>query len=84
LFAAIDVVGLVFSVGAAVLAVQLTLVVMRTGQLSPTLGTPFYFVYVAPIIGFTSLAFRYLLRLLAIRDPRRQPVEADWLGDGER
>lgn len=83
LFAVIDVVGFVFSAGAAVLALQLTLLVMRTGQLSPTLGTPVYFLYLAPVVGFTSLAFRYLLRLLAIRDPRRQPIEADWLGDGE-
>ncbi len=83
LFAVIDVVGLVFSAGAAVLALQLTVFVMRTGQISPTLGTPAYFLYLAPAVGFTSLAFRYLLRLLAIRDARRQPVEADWLGEGE-
>ncbi len=83
LFAAIDVVGLVFSAGAAVLALQLTLFVMRTGQVSPTLGTPAYLLYLAPVVGFTSLAFRYLLRLLAIRDPRRRPTASDWLGDSE-
>ncbi len=83
LFAVIDVVGLVFSAGVAVLALQLTVFVMRTGQVSPTLGTPAYLLYLAPAVGFTSLAFRYLLRLLAIRDARRQPVEADWLGNGQ-
>jgi TRAP-type C4-dicarboxylate transport system permease small subunit len=83
LFALIDVVGLVFSAGAAVLALQLTLLVMQTGQFSPTLGTPVYFLYVAPAIGFTSLAFRYLLRLLAIRDSRRQTIAPDWLEDSE-
>ena len=83
LFFVIDLVGLAFSVGAAVLSLQLTLLVMGTGQLSPTLGTPVYLLYIAPTFGFTSLAFRYFLRLLAIRDSRRQTLKADWLKEGD-
>lgn len=82
LFALIDLVGLVFCLGAAVFAVQLTRFVMGTGQMSPTLGVPTYILYVAPAFGFASMAFRYLLRLLSVRDARRQPPEAGWLGGG--
>jgi len=78
-FGVIDLVGFAFSVGAAVVALQLTLFVKGTGQISPTLGVPTYVLYVAPIIGFASLAFRFLLRLLGIRDSRRMPVTPAWL-----
>jgi C4-dicarboxylate transporter DctQ subunit len=80
LFALIDVVGLAFCVGAAVFAVQLTVFVMGTGQMSPTLGVPTYILYIAPAFGFASMAFRYLLRLLGVRDARRQAPKAGWLG----
>jgi TRAP-type C4-dicarboxylate transport system permease small subunit len=79
LFGVIDVVGLAFSVGAALMAVELALFVRGTGQTSPTLGIPVYVLYVAPAIGFASMAFRFLLRLVSVRDARRQPVAAPWL-----
>lgn len=79
LFAAIDLVGLVFSVGAAIIAFDLTLFVKGTGQISPTLGVPTYVLYVAPVVGFASLAFRFLLRLISVRDARRWPVAPAWL-----
>jgi TRAP-type transport system small permease protein len=82
LFALIDVVGLVFCLGAALFAVQLTRFVMQTGQMSPTLGVPTYILYVAPAFGFASMAFRYLLRLFSVRDARRQAPKAGWLGGG--
>lgn len=82
LFAVIDAVGLAFCLGAAVIAVQLTRFVMGTGQMSPTLGVPTYILYVAPAIGFASMAFRFLLRLLRVRDARRVPAAAAWLGGG--
>ena len=83
LFAVIDIVGLAYSLGAMVAAFELTVFVMRSGQFSPTLNIPAYFLYLAPVVGFASLAFRFLLRLLSIRDARRQSVETDWLGDAE-
>ena len=39
-FALIDVVGLAFSIFMVVLAIQLTLFIARSGQISPTLGIP--------------------------------------------
>jgi TRAP-type C4-dicarboxylate transport system permease small subunit len=81
LFAIIDLVGLVFSAGATIIALNLTLLVKGTGQISPTLGVPTYLLYAAPVVGFASLAFRYLLRLLSVRDARRWPVVPAWLGN---
>lgn len=82
LFALIDAVGLVFCLGAALFAVRLAHFVMQSGQISPTLSVPTYLLYLAPAFGFASMAFRFLLRLLSVRDARRQPVSAAWLGGG--
>ena len=82
LFALIDVVGLLACAGAALLALRMAHFVMGTGQISPTLGMPIYLVYVAPAFGFASMAFRFLLRLLSVRDARRQPPKGAWLGGG--
>jgi TRAP-type C4-dicarboxylate transport system permease small subunit len=82
LFAVIDVAGILFSIYMAVLAYELSLFVARTGQISPTLGIPAYVLYVAPIVGFASLALGFVLRLLSIRDARRTPPKAEWLGGG--
>jgi TRAP-type C4-dicarboxylate transport system permease small subunit len=82
-FALIDVVGLAFSTFMVVLAIQLTLFIARSGQISPTLGIPAYVLYVAPAVGFGSLALLYLARLFGIRDARRRPVAAEWLGTGD-
>ncbi|MCG6877269.1 MAG: TRAP transporter small permease [Betaproteobacteria bacterium] len=83
LFGVIDLVGVAFSVGAAIVALNLALFVKGTGQISPTLGVPTYVLYVAPVIGFASLAFRFLLRLLSVRDARRWPATPAWLESGE-
>ena len=83
LFAVIDVVGLVFTVGAAVIALRLTFFVAGTGQISPTLGVPAYILYVAPALGFGSLALRFLLRLSGIRDSRRWRDSPEWLRTAE-
>jgi hypothetical protein len=53
-----------------------------TGQISPTLGVPTYVLYLAPAVGFASLSVVYLLRLFSMRDARRTPVKAEWLGGG--
>lgn len=82
LFRIIDVVGLAFSLIAAYFSFNLAMFVAGTGQVSPTLGVPTYILYVAPFLGFLLLAFRYLLRLIDVRDSRRWPVEANWLKGG--
>ena len=80
LFAAIDLVGLVFCLGAMYVALKLTLFVADTGQISPTLGVPAWILYAAPSAGFASLAFRFALRLAGVRDARRAKPAPDWLG----
>jgi len=80
LFKVIDAVGLLFSLATMAISVSLALFVQGTGQTSPTLGVPTFILYVAPAFGFASLAFRFLLRLLSVRDARREPVAAGWLG----
>jgi len=79
-FALIDLTGIVFSVWMAVLSVRLTLFIAGTGQTSPTLGMPAYPLYVAPAVGFASLAVSFALRLFSVRDARRKPPNAPWLG----
>jgi C4-dicarboxylate transporter DctQ subunit len=79
-FALIDIVGLSFSAYIAMLAIQLTLFIAQSGQISPTLGVPTYVLYVAPAVGFVSLALLYLGRLFGMRDARRKPIATEWLG----
>jgi len=83
LFGVIDLVGLAFSLGVAFVALDLALLIKGTGQISPTLGLPIYWVYIAPVFGFASLAFRFLLRLVSVRDARRWPVVPAWLDSSE-
>lgn len=83
LFGLIDLVGLAFALGAAVVALDLALLIKGTGQMSPTLGVPIYWVYFAPVFGLASLAFRFLLRLASVRDARRWPVVPAWLESRE-
>lgn len=81
LFKLIDLVGLAFSLAIAWFALNLVVFVAETGQVSPTLGVPTYILYLAPAIGFASLALRYLLQLF-VRDMRRNPKRPLWLGSG--
>ena len=80
-FALIDVCGIAFCIGMAVLAMRLSVFIAGTGQVSPTLGVPAFIVYVAPVVGFASLAFGFLLRLLSIRDARCKAPAGEWRGD---
>ena len=82
LFKLIDAVGLVLSVGVAWFSFNLAMFVAGTGQVSPTLGVPTAILYFAPCIGFASLALRYLLQLIGLRDMRRDPKRPAWLGSG--
>ncbi len=72
--AIINLTGFIFSCYLVVLGIELVKFVMRTGQLSPTLGLPMYWLYVAPSIGFSLLALRYLLELAGINDRHNRPV----------
>ena len=82
LFKLIDVVGFLLSVGVAWFSFNLAIFVAGTGQVSPTLGVPTAILYFAPCIGFASLAFRYLLQMIGLRDMRRDPERPAWLGNG--
>jgi TRAP-type C4-dicarboxylate transport system permease small subunit len=73
LFALVDATGLLFSALMVALSVELATFIAGTGQVSPMLGVPTYIIYVAPIIGFASLALIYLLRLFGICDARHAP-----------
>lgn len=81
-FATIDVVGVLFCALMTVLAFNLSLFVAETGQISPTLGIPAYVLYVAPVVGFASLAMGFLLRLFRVRDARITRPNPEWLGGG--
>ncbi|WP_432736570.1 TRAP transporter small permease [Maridesulfovibrio sp. FT414] len=70
----INLTGVVFSCYLVKLGIELVKFVMRTGQLSPTLGLPMYWLYVAPTIGFSLLALRYALELSGVNDRHFRPV----------
>ncbi|WP_027722551.1 TRAP transporter small permease [Maridesulfovibrio zosterae] len=70
----INMTGMIFSCYLAWLGVALVKFVMRTGQLSPTLGLPMYWLYVAPTIGFLLLALRYALELIGTNDRHYHPT----------
>ncbi|MBI9110052.1 TRAP transporter small permease [Maridesulfovibrio ferrireducens] len=70
----INTTGIVFSCYLAWLGVALVKFVMRTGQVSPTLGLPMYWLYVAPTVGFILLALRYGLELTGVNDRHNKPL----------
>ena len=57
-------VGFVFSIYLVWLGIEITQFVMATGQRSPTLNAPIFWIYVAPTIGFGLLALRFGLELI--------------------
>ena len=74
----IDAVGFLFALYVVWLSWKMTLFVFGSGQKSPTLGLQMGWIYVAPMVGFGSLALRYLLSFLGLieRTPSREPDEA--------
>lgn len=64
----IDVVGLAFCVYLVWLSWQMTSFVYSTGQKSPTLNIPIFWIYLAPTIGFASLGLRFGLSLFGVID----------------
>jgi TRAP-type C4-dicarboxylate transport system permease small subunit len=80
MFTLIDLTGFLFSILMTVLSVQLTMFIARTGQVSPTLELPAYVLYIAPIIGFASLAMIFLLRVFGICDVHRSRPDSEQSG----
>lgn len=63
-----DTAGLIFSLYLAWLGISLVQFVLRTNQVSPTLGIPTGLIYLAPVIGFSLLGLRYALSLFGALD----------------
>ena len=62
---AIDLSGLAFSLYVGKLALDITVLVVRSGQSSPTLDVSMGWLYAAMPVGFALLALRYALELAA-------------------
>lgn len=72
----VDAVGCIFSAYMTYLAYLLVVFVLNTGQISPTLDVPVGWLYMAPVIGFGLLSFRYFFSLVSVID-RYDPDEED-------
>jgi TRAP-type C4-dicarboxylate transport system permease small subunit len=66
--AAIDVTGLVFSLYVVWVGIEITGLVLATGQRSPTLGISAAILYATLPVGFSLLALRYLASLIGLID----------------
>ena len=64
----IDAVGLIFSLYLAWLGYRMSAFVWSTGQTSPALNVPVFWIYLAPMAGFLLLALRYALSLFGVID----------------
>jgi C4-dicarboxylate transporter, DctQ subunit len=62
---AIDLTGLVFSLYIAKLSLDITILVVKSGQVSPTLEISAGWLYASMPVGFVLLALRYALELAA-------------------
>ena len=72
---AIDVAGLAFSLYIAHICLTVTLLVLKTGQVSPTLGVSMSWLYAPMPLGFALLALRYALEAFGATD--RHKVQVD-------
>jgi C4-dicarboxylate transporter DctQ subunit len=64
----IDLVGLVFSLYVAHTCYDVTLLVLKSGQVSPTLNVTMSWLYGPMPVGFVLLGLRYLLELIGATD----------------
>ncbi|WP_055661480.1 TRAP transporter small permease [Roseibium aggregatum] len=64
----IDAVGLLFCLYLIWLSYQMTAFVFGTGQRSPTLNIPVFWIYLAPTIGFALMGLRFALSFLGLID----------------
>ena len=60
----IDLLGIFFSLYCAWLGYKITVFVLNSGQVSPTLNLPMFILYIAPTIGFILLSFRFVFSFL--------------------
>jgi C4-dicarboxylate transporter DctQ subunit len=72
---AIDLTGLVFSLYIAQLCFDVTLLVLRSGQSSPTLNISMSWLYGPMPVGFLLLGIRYALELFGATDRHSAPVD---------
>lgn len=71
----IDVAGLAFSLYIVHICFTVTLLVLKTGQVSPTLGVSMSWLYAPMPLGFALLALRYALEAFGATD--RHKVQVD-------
>jgi C4-dicarboxylate transporter DctQ subunit len=71
----IDLTGLAFSLYIAHICVTVTLLVLKSGQVSPTLGVSMSWLYGPMPVGFALLGMRYALELFGATD--RHKVQVD-------
>lgn len=74
----IDFVGLVFSVFLTKVSLDLTLFILHSGQISPTLGISMSFLYASVPVGFALLALRYLLELIGMQNRKSVTATDAW------
>lgn len=70
----IDAIGFVFCVYLVWLGARMTMFVYSTGQRSPTLDVPVFWIYLAPTIGFALMGLRFALSFAGLID--RYSVQA--------
>jgi C4-dicarboxylate transporter DctQ subunit len=71
----IDLTGLVFSLYIAQISYDVTLLVLRSGQTSPTLDVSMSWLYGPMPVGFALLALRYALELFRVNDRLSQAAD---------
>ena len=64
----IDFFGFIFSLYCIWLGFKITIFVFNSGQVSPTLNIPMFFLYVAPTLGFFLISIRYALSFLNFKN----------------
>jgi C4-dicarboxylate transporter DctQ subunit len=72
---AVDVAGLGFSLYIAHLGLTVTLLVLQSGQVSPTLGVSMSWLYGPMPVGFALLGLRYALELTGAADRHKAEVD---------
>ena len=72
---AVDLAGLAFSLYIAHICFTVTLLVLKSGQVSPTLNVSMSWLYGPMPVGFTLLGLRYALELFGVSDRHKVHVD---------
>ena len=64
----IDLLGFLFSLYCIWLGFKITIFVLNSGQVSPTLNIPMFILYMAPTLGFILILLRYTLSLFNVNN----------------